>query len=99
MPVYQFATKRRVHGRRFELAVVLGNFYVEKHLHEQIAQFFHNVVVVLLLHGVYQLVGFLDGIFAYGKVRLRPIPRATVFATQHGQHFHCVVVAENLPVG
>ena len=50
---------------------------VEKHLQQQVAQFFTQIGPVAALDGVEDLVGFFQRVFADGVEGLLPVPRAS----------------------
>ena len=73
----------------------LGEFAVKDHLQEQVAEFLHEVFVVLALDGVDRFVGLFDQIRNDRLVSLFRIPRA---ATGRAQAVHDGTEAVNLPV-
>ena len=73
----------------------LGEFAVKDHLQEQVAEFFHEVFVVLTLNGVDRFVGFFDEVRNERGVRLLRIPGA---ATGCAEAVHDGTEAVDLPV-
>ena len=73
----------------------LGEFAVEDHLQEQVAEFFQEVFVVLALNGVDRFVGFFDQVWDERGMRLLRIPGA---ATGCAEAVHDGAEAVDLPV-
>ena len=67
---------------------------MEHALHEHVARFFHDLVIVLAVDGVHQLVRLFDHVFADALVRLGAVPRAAVRRAQKAQDLHEVVKIE-----
>ena len=72
-------------GKHFsarQRAALLGKFGVENRLHKHVSYLLGKAFVVLAVDGVHHLVNFLYGVDTNGFMRLRPVPRATVFRPQ-----------------
>ena len=69
-----------------EMAFVGGHLGVEKHLQEQIAQFFGEMGKVAALDGVKNFVGFFKRVFANGVEGLFAIPGAAAGSAEAGHN-------------
>ena len=87
----EFMTKSAYDVVEIIFAVGVSDHCVENRLQQYVARFFNHSVKVVSVDCIDKLVRFLDEIYPYAFVRLRPVPRTAVFGQQRCHDFDKVV--------
>ena len=88
MTAHQLAIQRVEHIGDGEVALVGGHLRIEKHLKQQVAEFFGQMREVAALDGVEDLVGLFQRVFADGIEGLFAVPGAAAGSAKAGHDGH-----------
>ena len=83
---YHFCGNRLDHGGEIEIAGFLGHLRVKHDLEQQVAQFVLERRHIVVIDGVGDFIGFLDGMGKDGGEGLFDVPRATAVGITQPRH-------------